>query len=1082
MKFFDDTISQEDIFNFSQEILKKNTLNQEDAQKLIELKEKSVSMERSPVIEFYPSLMNEDFQSKITSKKEYKLSTIKQPDPNATDETLCKFNLSQNQKFLKNFISEKTPYNGLLLFHGTGVGKTCSAISIAEQFLERLEKMNKKVIVLLNPSIKANFMKNIFDVQKLIQGFPEDQCTRTKYLELLDIDIKNLNKIKDFDRIQKRVKRLIQNRYGFYGYEEFGNMIKKMENVDALSISDDRKQALIEKRYKNMFSDTVIIIDEAHNIKASSGAKETKFLPPLLTKIIKKSLNTKLVLLTATPMFDNATEIVFLINLLLMNDKRPTIEIKDFFNKKTGFIKLNKKKEFIEKTRGYVSFLRGNHPFKFPKKLYPDIYGEKDLIKSFPKMDVNGTTVQPIEHLKIVGCEMKGLQKELYEGLDMNKSNKNVMGAFNTKGSLVANVVFPTKGSSVSMKISNRGFDAMFEKKSNKKYVFNEMLLKENIGNYSCKIKKILDVIENSTGIVFIYSQFISGGILPLALALEANGYNKYDGNLMENVPKSNKKYIMITGDSELSKNSYENYLKIEKENVNGDKVKVILGSASASEGLDFKNIREVHVMNPWHHLNRLDQVVGRAVRNCSHTALPKAQRNVMIYYYASVLENRSIETIDLKMYRIAEEKSKPVAEISYLLRGNAVDCLLNKNENVFIGKNFNKTMEIETSRQTNHSITLEDTNNSRDCLYRNCSYNCLNKPSDSLDESTYSFDDLYDYHYDIIKIIKTAFKNTVSLNMASLEKEFVKHFDKTYTDMLHKTLLKMVDNNILVDKNHVLRIKNKNVFVKKPVDLKDAFVSFHDLRVKTRKKIKGYVIDTSKQLKTKKKTTDVSKDSIEIFVQDLEKKYNDLIDNSFEKTKLNALYKKYGPYMIFDRLSPEQKRIKIVEHIQNNDKKLVKDYLLDNNAGFKIATNNKTIKYYFNDGKPMNKAPLSYETNLMALMEKEPQGNSIIGYLEQRPKEVVFKIRDKVDEGSKGTQIKTGSVCGNEGMKKGKIVEFLNSVKGTTNTNSKPGKPNLCFELELELRNKDRSQYGNKRWFYNSVEAVEREFYKKKK
>ena len=79
-----------------------------------------------------------------------------------------------------------------------------------------------------------------------------------------------------------------------------------MENVEELSLSQERKEALIEKRYKNMFSDTVIIIDEAHNIKSSGNSKETKFLPPLLTKIIKKSLNTKLVLLTATPMFDNA--------------------------------------------------------------------------------------------------------------------------------------------------------------------------------------------------------------------------------------------------------------------------------------------------------------------------------------------------------------------------------------------------------------------------------------------------------------------------------------------------------------------------------------------------------------------------------------------------------------------------------------------------------------------------------------------------------------------------------------------------------------------------------------------------------
>ena len=73
------------------------------------------------------------------------------------------FKLSENQKFLKTFMSSNTPYNGILLFHGTGVGKTCSSISIAEQYTEVLEKYNKKIIILLNPSIEDNFRKNIFN-------------------------------------------------------------------------------------------------------------------------------------------------------------------------------------------------------------------------------------------------------------------------------------------------------------------------------------------------------------------------------------------------------------------------------------------------------------------------------------------------------------------------------------------------------------------------------------------------------------------------------------------------------------------------------------------------------------------------------------------------------------------------------------------------------------------------------------------------------------------------------------------------------------------------------------------------------
>ena len=42
----------------------------------------------------------------------------------------------------------------------------------------------------------------------------------------------------------------------------------------------------------------------------------------------------KLVLLSATPMFNDYKEIIFLINLLNANDKRSLIDIKDVFNKR----------------------------------------------------------------------------------------------------------------------------------------------------------------------------------------------------------------------------------------------------------------------------------------------------------------------------------------------------------------------------------------------------------------------------------------------------------------------------------------------------------------------------------------------------------------------------------------------------------------------------------------------------------------------------------------------------------------------------------------------------------------------------
>ena len=58
-------------------------------------------------------------------------------------------------------MSNKTPYNGLLLFHGTGTGKTCTGISIAENFKNKLD--DKKILVLLPSNIKAGWENTILN-------------------------------------------------------------------------------------------------------------------------------------------------------------------------------------------------------------------------------------------------------------------------------------------------------------------------------------------------------------------------------------------------------------------------------------------------------------------------------------------------------------------------------------------------------------------------------------------------------------------------------------------------------------------------------------------------------------------------------------------------------------------------------------------------------------------------------------------------------------------------------------------------------------------------------------------------------
>ena len=181
----------------------------------------------------------------------------------STDE----FNLTQNQRFIKGFLSPMTPYNGLLLFHGVGVGKTCTAISIAEQYHEIY---NKRVLVILSSTLVDNFKKQIFDIVKYEAGI--DSCTGDTYPDLV-LD-KNLMKK---EILAKHVNKLINDRYQFMGYTELAFL---MERIKKKISANEKDKVKIERKYKerlsNLFSNRLIIIDEAHNMRniSEKGSKK----------------------------------------------------------------------------------------------------------------------------------------------------------------------------------------------------------------------------------------------------------------------------------------------------------------------------------------------------------------------------------------------------------------------------------------------------------------------------------------------------------------------------------------------------------------------------------------------------------------------------------------------------------------------------------------------------------------------------------------------------------------------------------------------------------------------------------------
>ena len=143
---------------------------------------------------FYPEIQNIDFYKKIFMKKEFHKILDKKNNITNSD-----FKLLPQQEFLKNFISKHTPYNSVLIFHGTGVGKTCTAIRIAEGFKNILKKKKKKIIVLLQRNIRENFIKELYNIDK-----PDNkQCVGTEY-KFSSIE-SNLEKDKKLFKIKKKI-------------------------------------------------------------------------------------------------------------------------------------------------------------------------------------------------------------------------------------------------------------------------------------------------------------------------------------------------------------------------------------------------------------------------------------------------------------------------------------------------------------------------------------------------------------------------------------------------------------------------------------------------------------------------------------------------------------------------------------------------------------------------------------------------------------------------------------------------------------------------------------------------------------
>jgi hypothetical protein len=258
----------------------------------------------------------------------------------------------------------------------------------------------------------------------------------------------------------------------------------------------------------------------------------------------------------------------------------------------------------------------------------------------------------------------------------------------------------------------------------------NDFLTPEALQTYGPKFLHMLENIQDPeySGLHLIYSQFRTmEGIGIFSLVLEKNGFARFritknsTGVWSIDIPEVDKgkpTYALYTGtetseEKELIRHIYngeweqipdnisDELKKMANNNNMGEIIKVFMITSSGSEGINLRNTRYVHIMEPYWHPVRLEQVIGRARRICSHKSLPKALQTVEVFVYLMIFspeQLKSDEAIELKrkdlsktdgktpitsdqyLYEISEIKSNLTAQLTEAIKESAFDCYIYSN------------------------------------------------------------------------------------------------------------------------------------------------------------------------------------------------------------------------------------------------------------------------------------------------------------------------------------------------------------------------------------------------------------------
>ncbi|BBB16484.1 DEAD-like helicase [Heliothis virescens ascovirus 3j] len=604
-----------------------------------------------PIAESTDESWSYEHLDKLTTYAEFNETQLLYSDDDDRDRKNETRRPMPHQILVANYTTPRSPIDGIIVIHGVGTGKTLTAIlAMINNITAGHDQGMKRGLVLTPNRAVMNSFRN------------ELNCYyRSRFSD------RHLN---DFE-----IDRYLSKTFFFNTITAFANTVSRTSDV------------VLHKEWNATF----VVIDEAHDLSVHGVDY------PKINGFLKLLTSRKVLLLTATPMRNNLSDLVPLHNLLMkLSTHDITVEQfnRDLVTRENCAeyvcARESPTEYFLRKFAGLVSYL-------------PSIVdvNEVDIV------NVGERGLYGLRNTVIVVHDMSDVMSATYHYAGAGERSDRDVALLRQRQ--ICRFVFPdgTYGA--------EGYATWMDNKTGRptrKFLdrlrggtgtSREDILK-NVAKYSPRYawiaKSVINAAERGEKSM-VYDDLVTGsGLLVFAAVLEALGLERGYG-------RGARSFLCLTREV-MTVPSIVSALKIfnDRKNVKGANVAIILGSRVIAEGITLKDVIHEHVVAHWNDAET-EQIIGRGIRYQSHAYTiadwgSDAKPNVFVYRHATTdSRKKNIKTVDILMYATSEAKRKNIDGALRALSSVALTC--RDSNNTFV-------KSVYRGRYTGRNITNDNT------------------------------------------------------------------------------------------------------------------------------------------------------------------------------------------------------------------------------------------------------------------------------------------------------------------------------------------------------------------------------------